>query len=99
MPSADVLEYKSLVLPFVVGQNYGVLQKRKVPIRIPIGFVRKGKNYSPAGVKRYAEYKIAKDSKTKWHASCIWIWKNFHPAGMHARVANVVAHHEKLLTQ
>ena len=51
------------------------------------------------GVKRYAEYKIAKDSKTKWHASCIWIWKNFHPAGMHARVANVVAHHEKLLTQ
>ena len=37
-----------------------------------------------AGVKWYAEYKIAKDSKTKWHAVCIWIWKNFHPAGMHA---------------
>ena len=39
-----------------------------------------------AGVKWYAEYKkyVAKDSKTKWHASYIWIWKNFHPAGMHA---------------
>ena len=37
-----------------------------------------------AGVKWYAEYKVAKDSKTKWYASCIWIWKNFHPAGMHA---------------
>ena len=58
-------------------------KKEKLQSELLSASLRKAKT-NRAGVKWYAEYKIAKDSKTKWHAVCIWIWKNFHPAGMHA---------------
>ena len=61
MPSADFLEYKSLVVwPFVVGPNYGVLQKRKVPISEFLSASLGIAKTIRAGVKYYEEYKIAK---------------------------------------